>query len=61
MATVQNRKFFALGAQIYDNDDMGTPFRQVAVFENGRQVRQVKLKAPTPTWLQPVLPDTELP
>ncbi len=43
---------------IFDNDDMGTPFRQVAVFENGRQV---KLKAPTPTWLQPVLPDTELP
>lgn len=38
---------------IFDNDDLRTPFRLVAVFENGRQV---KLEKPTPEWLRSLLP-----
>jgi predicted ABC-type ATPase len=38
---------------IFDNDDLRTPFRQVAVFENGKQVT---LNKPGPKWLTPVLP-----
>lgn len=38
---------------IFDNDDLRTPFRQVAVFQNGRCER---LNKPTPKWLQPLLP-----
>ena len=37
---------------IFDNDDLRTPFRQVAVFENGQQV---KLNEPLPAWLRPLL------
>lgn len=37
---------------IYDNDDLRTPFRQVAIFENGRSV---SVKAPIPGWLAPLL------
>jgi predicted ABC-type ATPase len=37
---------------IFDNDDLRTPFRQVAVFENGQTVT---LKAPVPVWLAPLL------
>jgi predicted ABC-type ATPase len=37
---------------VFDNDDLRTPFRQVAVFENGRPVR---LKEPVPGWLKPLL------
>lgn len=37
---------------IFDNDDLRTPFRQVAVFENGRQVN---VKKPVPKWLKPLL------
>jgi predicted ABC-type ATPase len=38
---------------IFDNDDLRTPFRQVAVFENGRLVT---LHKPAPKWLTPLLP-----
>lgn len=37
---------------IFDNDDLLTPFRQVAVFENGQRV---SLNAPEPVWLTPLL------
>jgi predicted ABC-type ATPase len=37
---------------IFDNDDLRTPFRQVAVFESGRRV---SLKEPVPDWLAPML------
>ena len=37
---------------IFDNDDLRTPYRRVAVFENGRQVI---LKKPAPAWLAGVL------
>jgi predicted ABC-type ATPase len=37
---------------IFDNDDLRTPFRHVAVFENGRQVA---LNDPAPAWLTPLL------
>ncbi len=38
--------------RIFDNDDLRTPFRQVAVFENGERV---KLNEPVPEWLTPLL------
>jgi predicted ABC-type ATPase len=37
--------------RIFDNDDLRTPFRQVALFENGRQV---SLNQPVPKWLKPL-------
>jgi len=37
---------------IFDNSDLNTPFRQVAVFEHGKLVFS---SAPFPEWLQPVL------
>jgi len=37
---------------IFDNDNLRTPFRQVAVFENGQQVT---LNEPVPDWLRPFL------
>jgi predicted ABC-type ATPase len=37
---------------IFDNDDLRTPFRQVAVFESGRQG---KLNEQMPAWLAPLL------
>jgi len=37
---------------IFDNDDLRTPFRQVAVFQNGQHA---SLNKPLPTWLQPLL------
>lgn len=37
---------------IFDNDDLRTPFRQVAVFKGGRRV---SLKKPMPRWLKPLL------
>ncbi len=38
---------------IYDNDDLGRPYRQVAVFEQGC-LRT--LNEPVPAWLKPLLP-----
>jgi predicted ABC-type ATPase len=38
---------------VFDNDDLGTPFRLVAVSEGG-QIRE--LKRPVPAWLRPLLP-----
>jgi predicted ABC-type ATPase len=38
---------------IFDNDDLRTPFRQVAVFQNGRHV---SLGPSLPKWLRPLLP-----
>ena len=38
---------------IFDNDDLRTPFRLVAVFEEGKRV---KLEKPVPKWLWPLLP-----
>ena len=37
---------------IFDNDDLHTPFRNVAVFEQGRAISLAK---PAPKWLQPIL------
>ena len=37
---------------IFDNDDLRTPFRQVAIFENGRPLN---LEEPPPEWLRPLL------
>lgn len=37
---------------IFDNDDLRTPFRQVAVFENGQRA---SLNEPVPEWLTPLL------
>ena len=37
---------------IFDNDDLRTPFRHVAVFANGRPLQ---LNEPIPAWLQPLL------
>lgn len=39
--------------QVFDNDDLGHPFRRVAIFEDG-QARF--LAAPPPEWLRPLLP-----
>jgi predicted ABC-type ATPase len=38
---------------VFDNNDLRTPYRLVAVFESGRQV---KLRRPVPKWLKPLLP-----
>ena len=38
---------------IFDNEDLRTPYRQVAVFENGQSVQRA---TPTPKWLVPLLP-----
>jgi predicted ABC-type ATPase len=37
---------------IFDNDDLRTPFRRVAVFRNGQRV---SLNQPAPEWLKPML------
>ena len=37
---------------IFDNDNLRTPFRQVAVFENGQPVAR---NDPVPDWLRPFL------
>jgi len=37
---------------VFDNDDLRTPFRQVAMFENGQQVN---LEQPLPRWLKPLV------
>ena len=37
---------------IFDNDDLRTPFRQVARFQNGQRV---SLTRPIPKWLKPLL------
>ena len=39
--------------RIYDNNDLRTPFRQVAVFQNGQAV---SLNQPIPRWLESMLP-----
>jgi predicted ABC-type ATPase len=36
---------------VFDNDDLRTPFRQIAVFENGRRVMIVQ---PLPAWFEPL-------
>ena len=38
---------------IFDNDDLRTPFRQVAHFQNGQRV---SLNPPLPKWLKALLP-----
>ena len=38
---------------IYDNDDLSQPYRQVAVFEQGRLLASGE---PIPEWLRPLLP-----
>jgi predicted ABC-type ATPase len=37
---------------VFDNDDLRTPYRQVAVFQNGKPT---SLKCPTPSWLKAIL------
>jgi predicted ABC-type ATPase len=37
---------------VFDNDDLGTPFRLVAVFQNGRQTFRANS---IPRWLEPAL------
>jgi predicted ABC-type ATPase len=39
----------------FDNNDLRTPYRLVAIFETGRLV---KLQRPVPRWLAPLLPST---
>lgn len=39
--------------RIYDNDDLRTPFREIAVFQSGQRPR---LEPPLPKWLEPLLP-----
>ena len=39
--------------RVFENGDLRSPFRLVAVFENGRLV---KLQKPVPKWLRPLLP-----
>jgi predicted ABC-type ATPase len=38
---------------VFDNNDLRTPYRLVAIFESGRPV---KLQRPVPRWLKPLLP-----
>jgi predicted ABC-type ATPase len=38
---------------VFDNGDLGRPFRRVAVFESGRLVES---DDPLPDWLRPLLP-----
>jgi hypothetical protein len=38
---------------VFDNIDLRTPYRLVAIFESGRLV---KLQRPVPRWLMPLLP-----
>jgi predicted ABC-type ATPase len=38
---------------VFDNDDLRTPYRLTAVFEDGKPVR---LNKPVPKWFQPLLP-----
>ncbi len=37
---------------VFDNDDLRSPFRKIAVFENGKQIR---LEKPVPAWLRRIL------
>jgi hypothetical protein len=41
---------------VFDNNDLRTPFRLVAIFESGRLV---KLQRPVPRWLRPLLPKSQ--
>jgi predicted ABC-type ATPase len=43
---------------VFDNNDLRTPYRLVAIFESGRLV---KLQRPVPRWLAPLLPSTPSP
>jgi predicted ABC-type ATPase len=38
---------------VFDNDDLRTPFREVATFKDGKLI---ELKKPVPRWLRPMLP-----
>ena len=38
---------------VFDNNDLRTPYRLVAIFESGRLV---KIERPVPRWLRPLLP-----
>ena len=40
---------------VFDNNDLRTPYRLVAILESGRVV---KLQRPVPKWLAPLLPST---
>jgi predicted ABC-type ATPase len=37
---------------VFSNDDLGVPFRRVAVFERGRVVESAR---PVPRWLKPLM------
>jgi predicted ABC-type ATPase len=41
---------------VFDNNDLRTPYRLVAIFESGRLV---KLQRPVPRWLTPLLPKSQ--
>jgi predicted ABC-type ATPase len=41
---------------VFDNNDLRTPFRVVAIFEGGRLL---KLQRPVPRWLRPLLPKSQ--
>jgi len=41
---------------VFDNNDLRTPYRLVAIAENGRLV---KLQRPVPRWLAPLLPKSQ--
>lgn len=42
---------------VFDNDDLRTPFRLVAICENGTIE---KLQRPVPVWLRPLLPSNDV-
>ncbi len=44
--------------RIFDNDDLRTPYRLVAIVENGDLA---ELNKPVPQWLRPLLPKTRRP
>ncbi|MBN1675465.1 MAG: zeta toxin family protein [Kiritimatiellae bacterium] len=43
---------------VFDNSDLRIPFRKIAVFKHGRQIR---LAEPIPDWLRPCLPGPSRP
>jgi predicted ABC-type ATPase len=43
--------------RVYDNSDLKTPYRLVAIKENGQKI---KLHEPVPEWLQVLLPEIDI-
>ena len=52
MANLKNAIRALPYVMVFDNDDLQTPFRQVAVFENGHRVT---IARPLPAWFEPLV------